>query len=84
MNKRGYKLKFEPHYYFFVSERRSTATYVALEYYFNDVDFDQITTQVECFDPACQDRFRRTHKYTANYQEQDGMIKVGVMKYAVC
>jgi hypothetical protein len=80
-DKKGFKVKVEPHYYFAFSERRSLAFYQALELYWNNVHFYTTTEQTECFDAECQHQFRRTYFYKMNYREYGAAIKIGLVKH---
>jgi hypothetical protein len=79
-DKRGYKLKLEPRRYFaFV--KGGLALYSSIELYLNNVDFDRSSDEVQCFDPECKSRYRRTYFYTMNYREYGTAFKIGMVKH---
>ena len=80
-NKRGYKLKVEPRYYFQADRFREWVYYGALELYLNHARFDGKSMQTECFDAACQDKYKRAYAYRATYHEPGFALKVGIVHY---
>jgi hypothetical protein len=80
-NKKGYKLKIEPHYNFFIDKSSDFLLYGATEFYFNHIRFDHSNTQTECFDESCIDRYERTYRYRATYEESGVALKIGIVRY---
>jgi hypothetical protein len=80
-NKRGVKVKLEPHYYFALNERRRIGFYGALELYQNYVNFERTSWEVECFDADCTTRFKHMYRYSMTYQERGFAFKVGMAKH---
>jgi hypothetical protein len=80
-NKKGYKLKLEPRYYFDWGRQRRTAFYGATELYFNNISFDHEYEQTECFDETCSDKYTRRYYYRGNYQEGGVAFKMGMLLY---
>ncbi len=79
-DKRGFKAKVEPRYYFSFVGRRAIGWYLAGELAYNHVDFDRSAEQIECFDPGCVNRFFRKYNFTMNYREQGFALKMGMLK----
>lgn len=79
-NKRGVKLKSELRYYYDGIPSRMTAYYVALEGYYNLINFDRRKNQAECFDAACVNTFQRTYNYKVKYREPGFSLKIGYIK----
>ena len=80
-NKRGYKVKLEPRRYFAFSRKGGLGFYSSVELYLNNVDFDRSSDEVQCFDPECTSRYRRTYFYTINYREYGSAFKIGMVKH---
>jgi hypothetical protein len=80
-NKRGFKVKLEPRYYFYQNQKERVTFYSGLELYYNFVDFDRNERVTECYDPDCVHAFQRMYIYTVNYREWGFAPKAGIMIY---
>lgn len=78
---RGYKIKAEPRRYFSFNESRRLSFYTGFELYRNNVTFGRTADQVECFDPECVNRYRRTYSFRMTYREHGLAFKPGLIKY---
>ena len=80
-DKRGAKAKLELHYYMLPSQRAKLIFYGATEIYWNAVNFDRLTSQVECFDIECNHVYTRQYTYKVTYREPGFGFKLGFIKY---
>ena len=80
-DKRGVKVKAEARYYYEQIYSKRKSYYVALEVYYNAVNFDRSLTQTECFDLECTQLYNRTYNYVVNYREPGFSFKIGAVKY---
>jgi hypothetical protein len=78
--KRGFKWKAEYRYYFDVDNFSDDGHYLALEAYWNFVNFDREFTQTECFDLACQTLFTRDYNFIVKYREEGIAFKFGFFR----
>ncbi len=80
-DKRGYKMKVELRRYFAPVVYRNLVFYGAAEFYWNDVDFDRLFSQQECFGLDCDHAIIRYSYYPVRYNEQGFSLKFGLVKY---
>lgn len=80
-DKRGYKVKVEPRYYFMFGGRSGMAWYSAAEIYRNAVDFERSSDETECFDADCMNRYTRRYTYRVDYREHGLALKFGFVKH---
>lgn len=80
-DKRGYKVKVEPRYYFMFGERARIGWYSAAEFYRNAVDFERSSDETECFDQDCLNRYTRRYTYRVDYREHGLAFKFGFVKH---
>jgi hypothetical protein len=76
-NKRGFKLKLEPRYYFAHSRTNRVNFYTSAEGYLNRINFDRESFETRCFDGSCSFQFRQRTSYEMRYREQGFSIKMG-------
>jgi len=79
---RGAKPRVEVRYYFNQVSARRKILYGAAEFYANLVDFERYDWVEECFDEACQRRYRRKMPYEVRYREEGINLKAGSLFYA--
>ncbi len=80
-DKRGAKAKLELHYYVLPSARAKMISYLAMELYWNAVNFDRRQVQQECYDVECNHTYTREFDYKVTYREPGFGLKVGFVKY---
>jgi len=80
-NKRGFKLKAEPRYYFDGKPDKGVLFYFAAEFYGNRINFDRTEVQQECFDLGCNHRYTREYDMTVKYRELGSTVKFGRLKW---
>lgn len=78
--KRGFKLKTEYRYYLDIENLSGNGHYIALEGYWNFVNFNRDVTQTECFDLACQNLFTRDYSFLVKYRETGIALKFGIVR----
>ena len=77
IDKRGIKAKAELKLFLHKKNFKGWDHFIAIETYWNRVNFDRITTQTECFDLSCQNMFSRTYSYTIKHSEVGLALKYG-------
>ena len=80
-DKRGFKLKVEPRYYFADKIEKHVLFYLAVEYYINRINFDRSERREECFDVTCNHRYMRTYDFEVKYREMGSTFKFGKLKW---
>lgn len=77
-DKNGYKLKFEPRYYFFSPGSHVMNFFLAPEFYVNHVDYKRSATYGKNCDEFGQCDYFQLETYRMNYREKGLNFKVGV------